>query len=1081
MCRTKLGQGRKQQPKSNHHLDASASESESETYSLFTVVRNKSPDAMQVNLTMNSVPVFMELDTGAAVSLINSATYHRIAQASQLNPLQKSKVTLKTYTGELINTLGWTKALVSCGGKEETLAVHVVEGDGPNLLGRDWITTFKGCVSCLCNLVSTSCAGVEEVLDKHAVVFTEELGALKGFKAKLYVEPNATPRFHRARTIPFALKKSVETELQRLEDENIISPVQFSPWAAPIVPVVKSNGKIRVCGDYKVTINQALQPDSYPLPRVDELFASLSGGRYFSKLDLSNAYLQIELEEESKKFVTINTPKGLFQYNRLPFGISSAPAIFQRCMETLLQGCKGISVYLDDILISGATEEEHLQNLDKVLAILGAAGIKLNRDKCAFLLPKIEYLGHVIDEQGLHPTEEKVKAIKEAPRPKNISELRAFLGIINYYGKFLPNLSTQLAPLHELLQKKAKWSWKEKQDNAFQAAKEALQANSLLVHYDSTKPLVLACDASPQGLGAVLSHITSDGTDRPVAYASRTLSPAERNYSQVEKEGLAVVYGVTKFHNYLYGRHFLIESDHQPLTTLFGAAKEIPPRASSRIQRWALTLSAYRYSIRYKAGTSLGNADALSRLPRPQTTSADRLPGDLVHLINHLSATAVSSASIKTWTDNDPLLSQVKKYVTKGWPQDELPPDFKPYKSRKSELSLLDGCLMWGARVIVPPRGRTLVLEELHETHPGISKMKALARSYVWWPGMDGAIEKVVKCCSSCQTNRPSPPVAQLHPWEWPSEPWSRLHIDFAGPFMGHMYLILVDSHSKWLDAQVMQSITTAKTVEKLRSIFATHGLPKTIVSDNGPSFTSEEFKVFMQSNGIRHIKSAPYHPSTNGLAERAVQTVKQGLRQMKGASVEEKLSKFLHKYRITPHSTTGISPSELLMGRRLRSRLDLLHPDLSGKVEGKQWKQKLAHDTSRTDRKFQEGDGVYAEDFSSTTEKWVPGIVQKVTGPLSYHIQLSDGRVIRRHVDNVRSRSTEDDVTESNAEQSTEDISPALQGVEIEPEPDPEATRVPPAEIRVSIAPTPVTTTVRRSNRAKLPPSYYGHGNAQT
>ena len=212
---------------------------------------------------------------------------------------------------------------------------------------------------------------------------------------------------------------------------------------------------------------------------------------------------------------------------------------------------------------------------------------------------------------------------------------------------------------------------------------------------------------------------------------------------------------------------------------------------------------------------------------------------------------------------------------------------------------------------------------------------------------------------------------------------------------MGHMYLVLVDSHSKWLDVQTMQSITTAKTVEKLRAIFATHGLPKTIVSDNGPSFTSEEFKLFMRSNGIRHIKSAPYHPSTNGLAERAVQTVKQGLRQMKGASVEEKLSKFLHKYRITPHSTTGISPSELLMGHRLRSRLDLLHPDLPGKVEGKQWKQKLSHDTSRTDRKFQEGDEVYAEDFSASNEKWIPGVVQKVTGPLSYHIQLSDGRVI--------------------------------------------------------------------------------------
>ena len=281
-------------------------------------------------------------------------------------------------------------------------------------------------------------------------------------------------------------------------------------------------------------------------------------------------------------------------------------------METLLQGCRGVSVYLDDILISGATAEEHLQNLHKVLATLATAGIKLNRDKCAFHLPKVEYLGHEIDDQGLHPTEEKVKAIKEAPRPRNVSEFWAFLGIINYYTKFLPNLSTQLSPLHELLKKRARWRWGERQDHTFQAAKHALQANSLLVHYDGNKPLVLACDASPQGLGAVLSHRMPDGTERPVAYASRTLSQAEKNYSQVEKEGLTVVFGVTKFHRYLYGQHFIIESDHQLLTTLFGASKAIPPLASSRIQRWALTLSAYRYSIRYKAGKSLGNADALS-------------------------------------------------------------------------------------------------------------------------------------------------------------------------------------------------------------------------------------------------------------------------------------------------------------------------------------------------------------------------------------------------------------------------------------------------------------------------------------
>ena len=252
---------------------------------------------------------------------------------------------------------------------------------------------------------------------------------------------------------------------------------------------------------------------------------------------------------------------------------------------------------------------------------------------------------------------------------------------------------------------------------------------------------------------------------------------------------------------------------------------------------------------------------------------------------------------------------------------------------------------------------------------------------------MDKEIEGVVKSCPNCQAYRQSPAPAQLHPWEWLNQPWSRLHIDFAGPINGSMLLIVVDSYSKWLEVHTMPSITSAPTIEKLLPIFVTHGLPKIIVSDNGPSLVSSEFKKFLQLNGIRHITSAPYHPSTNGLAERAVQTVKQGLKQMEGDSLEEKLSRFLHKYRITPHSTTGISPAELLMGRRLRSRLDLLYPDVTDRVEGKQWEQKRIHDKKQATRTFARGDSVFAEDFLTALEKWIPGTIEKVTGPISYQI----------------------------------------------------------------------------------------------
>ena len=267
----------------------------------------------------------------------------------------------------------------------------------------------------------------------------------------------------------------------------------------------------------------------------------------FSKLDLDNAYLQMPLDDESKQYVTINTHKGLFRYNRLPIGVASAPAIFQRHIEMLLQGVDGVSVYIDDILLAGSTLEEHLCTLEEVLKRLQDAGLRLNRDKCFFLRSSIEYLGHVVDKDSIHPTQEKVQAIKNAPQPTNIAQLRSFLSLINYYSKFLPNLSATLTPLYALLNKGQKWQWNSEQEVAFQEAKDALQADSLLVHYDPTKPFILACDISDYGIGAVLSHLLDEDQERPLACISRTLSAAKKHYSQLENEAFAIVFAVKNF------------------------------------------------------------------------------------------------------------------------------------------------------------------------------------------------------------------------------------------------------------------------------------------------------------------------------------------------------------------------------------------------------------------------------------------------------------------------------------------------------------------------------------------------------
>ena len=395
-------------------------------------------------------------------------------------------------------------------------------------------------------------------------MFSDSLGLLQDTTAKLYVNTEAAPKFFRARPVPYQLKDKIEVELRRLQDLGIITPVQHSEWAAPIVPIMKRDGSMRLCGDYEVTVNRVLTPDNYPLPRIEDIFAALQGGKLFSKLDLSQAYQQLPLDSNSKKFTTINTHKGLFQFERLPFGISTA-SIFQRLMENLIQGLPNVCVYIDDILVSGISEADHMQKLEQVLSRLSSAGITLKRSKYTFATTSVEYLGRIIDSTGLHPSPAKVQAIQKAPAPTNITELRAFLGLVNYYHKFLPNLSSTLSPLHILVRKGTKWNWTQNQQIAFDKVKELLQSDALLVHFDSTKPLLVCGDASPYGVGAVLAHKMPDNSEKPIAFASHTLTPAELNYSQLEKEALAIIYAVKRFHQYLYSTHFTLYSDHKPL------------------------------------------------------------------------------------------------------------------------------------------------------------------------------------------------------------------------------------------------------------------------------------------------------------------------------------------------------------------------------------------------------------------------------------------------------------------------------------------------------------------------------------
>lgn len=966
-----------------------------------------------VEVKLEGHPLLMEVDTGAAVSLVSEKTYRSLFIDT---PLQESTASLKTYSGESIKVVGQREVEVLAEGQTAKLPLIVVAGEGPSLFGRDWLKTIRLDWKTICQVKRRQ---LSDILDTFKTVFEPGLGTLKGYKAKIFVDQGTPARFCKARPLPYAMRGKVEEELTRLQNEGIIESTQFADWAAPIVPVLKSDGKsLRICGDFKMTVNQASKLDRYPIPKIEDLFAKLAGGQMFTKLDMSQAYQQILLEEESQQFVVINTHQGLFRYKRLPFGVASAPGIFQRVMESVLNGIPGVTVYLDDILVTGPTEEEHLSALEKVLGRMSEAGLRLRRDKCVFLAPSVVYLGHRIDAQGLHPVTEKVKAVQEAPTPKNVTELQSYLGLLSYYSRFLPSLSTRLAPLYQLLKHDEPWSWKSAQEKAFVESKQSLLSSQVLVHFDPCLEIVLACDASAYGIGAVLSHRMLDGSEKPIGFVSRTLTEAEKNYSQIEKEGLACVFGVQRFHSYLYGHRFELVTDHKPLLTLFNEKKSIPPQASGRIQRWALKLAAYEYSIGCRSTKQHANADAMSRLPLEGASLESRTLPELVLMVERLQDAPITARQIAQWTTQDPVLSVVYQYVQQGWPDTVETGELRPYWSRRLELSSHEGCIMWGGRVVVPRQGQDYVLMELHTGHPGMSRMKALARGLVWWPGLDGMVEDIVKSCTECQQVKPLPVRAPLQPWSWPTRPWSRLHIDFAGPMDGRTFLVVVDAHTKWLEVIAMKTATALTTVQQLRTLFSKFGVPESIVSDNGPQFAAAEFQEFCKGNGIRHMRIAPYHPASNGLAERGVQTFKGGYRKLTEGTIEDRLARFLLQYRVTPHTTTGCSPAELMFGRKLRTRLDAIKPDVGKTVETKQSQQKEQHDRRSRERTLSVGNKVYVRNFGRG-KPWMSGYLLRKSGPLSFMVKLSDGRVVRRHCNHLRERFAEQPVMESESDDS--------------------------------------------------------------
>ncbi|XP_011684290.1 PREDICTED: uncharacterized protein K02A2.6-like [Wasmannia auropunctata] len=607
----------------------------------------------------------------------------------------------------------------------------------------------------------------------------------------------------------------------------------------------------------------------------------------------------------------------------------------------MLSGVDGALAYMDDIIVGGINEKEHKKILFEVLTRIQDYGFKLR------------------------------------------------IGKSNYYGKFVENIQNLRGPLDELTQKDSKFEWIEKHERAFENLKRVLSSDLVLTHFDPKKKIVVAADASSYGMGGALMHEFPDGTLRPVMHFSTSFNAAEKNYSQIQREAAAIVFVVKRFHKYIYGRRFTLLTDHKPLISIFGSKEGIPTYTASRLQRYALTLLVYDFDIKYVNTDSFGYADVVSRLIAQQPKEDEDVIIAAVHdtkdqcfAIDSAKTLPIKFEDIRNASRQCPTLIRIVQFIKEGWPQKSRQirdPEVAKFFNQRNQLDIIQSCIFWGKRLIVPVQFRNQVLQELHHGHPGLVRMKLLARSKVYWPTINDDIERTVKTCDNCAKVTRSPVKCTLQSWPVPTAAWSRVHADYAGPINGVWYLVIVDAFSNWPEIFSTSSTASSKTIEMFEKAITQHGLFDTLVTDNGPQFVSQEFKNFCAANGIEHITSAPYHPQSNGKAEKFVDLLKTGLAKA-GGNAEEKLREFLLTYRFTSSYNLGNkSPSELMNGRIMKTRIDLMKPPREvSALRNTSMEQQFnkAHGARR--KQFDIGSKVFYQlHKSNEVWSWVPGVVR--------------------------------------------------------------------------------------------------------